>query len=55
MYYKNSYTVYDVIEAEHNLEPLVCVYCGSKETTYHDYAADAYCSTCGRWQSEEAA
>jgi len=44
------YTVYDVIIAECNLEPIVCLNCGSEEVTYHQYIGDAYCANCGKWQ-----
>jgi hypothetical protein len=47
-----EYTVHDVIKAEHNLEPIVCLYCGSNEVTFHQYVCngDAYCADCGKWQ-----
>lgn|GEM_PF-7000269 len=43
-------TIYDILEAGYNLEPLVCLFCGSEEVTYHQYIGDAYCASCGRWQ-----
>lgn len=52
---EKTYTVHDVIEAECNLEPLVCIYCGANEVTYHPHVGDGYCAMCGRWQSNEAA
>ena len=47
-----SHSVQDVINAEINLEPLVCVHCGSHEVTYHQYIGDASCDECGEWQTE---
>ena len=47
---KQAYTVHDVIAAECNLEPMVCLYCGSNEVTYHQYIGDASCGDCGKWQ-----
>ncbi len=49
---QRRYSVQDVINAEINLEPLVCVHCGSHEVTYHQYIGDAHCSECGEWQLE---
>lgn len=46
--------VYDILAVEYNLEPLTCLYCDSHEVTFHQYANDAYCEECGRWQIEEA-
>ena len=48
---KQAYDIQDVINAEFNLEPMRCRHCNEVgETTYHDYAGDAYCELCGRWQ-----
>jgi uncharacterized CHY-type Zn-finger protein len=47
-----SYTVYDVVKAEHNLEPLECIYCHSNEVIYDQYVRDGYCGNCGSWQFE---
>ena len=49
-----EYTVYDVINAECTLEPMVCLFCGSHEVTFYQYVADAHCEVCGKWQIEEA-
>ena len=46
------YTVYDVLEAGYNLEPLICLNCGSDEVTYADIVSDAHCAHCGAWQTE---
>ena len=44
-------TVYDVIEAGFNLEPLECLHCGAVgEVTYHQHLQDAFCANCGQWQ-----
>lgn len=49
---KKEYDVQDVINAEFNLEPLVCRNCGSTEVIYHQYINDACCQMCGEWQLE---
>lgn len=45
-----TYDVQDVINAECNLEPLRCRFCGSLEVTYLQYVGDATCGACGEWQ-----
>lgn len=47
-----EYTVHDIINAECNLEPLVCLYCGSHEVVFQQYVGDASCQECGIWQLE---
>lgn len=47
-----TFTVHDVISAECNLEPLICLFCGYDEVTFFQYVGDAYCANCGRWQME---
>lgn len=47
------YTVFEIINAECNLEPIECLFCNSVEVEYHQYIGDAYCSHCGTWQLEE--
>ena len=47
-----TYDVQDVINAECNVEPLECRYCGSLEVVYHQYIGDASCEECGEWQLE---
>lgn len=47
-----NYTVHDILNAEINLEPLICLACGSHEVTFHQYIGDAYCANCGKWQLE---
>lgn len=49
----NPYTVFDVLIAEYNLEPLECIFCDSHETSFHQDVCDAYCASCGKWQIEE--
>ena len=45
------YDINDVIEAEITLEPMKCCHCNViGETSYYDYAGDAYCAICGFWQ-----
>ena len=46
------YNVFEVVRAECTLEPMICLYCGSLEVTYHQYVGDAYCASCGKWQIE---
>ena len=49
-----TYDVQNIINAEFNLEPIKCRYCGYVgEVTYHQYIGDAYCGMCGKWQLEE--
>lgn len=48
-----GYNVHDVLNAEYTLEPLICLYCGSKEVTFHQYIGDAHCGDCGKWQVDE--
>jgi ribosomal protein S27E len=48
---EKTYDVQDVVNAEYNLEPLKCRWCGSKEVTYDQGVGDAYCASCGDWQS----
>ena len=50
---KKKYTVKDVLAAGFNLEPLHCLFCGSREVVFHQYISDAYCENCGKWQLEE--
>ena len=52
---KQVYDVQDVINAEYNLEPLKCRFCGSLEVTYNLYIGDAHCAECGEWQLEDEA
>ena len=47
---EQTYTVHDVIARGYNLEPLTCLYCDSKETTFYQYIGDAHCGDCGEWQ-----
>lgn len=47
-----TYTVYDVLQAEYTLEPLRCLFCGSTCVVFNQYIGDAYCEECGRWQLE---
>ena len=47
---EKNYDVFDVINAECNLEPMVCLKCGSNEVTFEQYVGDAYCTECGTWQ-----
>lgn len=49
---KKTHDVQDVIDAEVNLEPMKCRYCGSNEVTFDQNVGDAYCANCGRWQNE---
>ena len=51
---EKEYNVYDVLEAEFTLEPLVCLFCGSREVVFEQYVGDAYCQGCGKWQIESA-
>jgi len=48
------YTVEDVINAECNLEPIQCKYCGSLEVVFLQYVGDASCQECGEWQLDES-
>ena len=48
-----EYTVHDIIKAEYNLWPLVCVFCGSTEVVFSQYVGDAKCQCCGEWQLTE--
>ena len=48
--FNNFFTVHDVIEAECNLEPIVCFNCGSLEVTFNQRIGDGYCGDCGEWQ-----
>ena len=51
---KEYYDVQDIINAECNLEPLKCRYCGDvNEVTFDQYIGDAMCENCGRWQLNE--
>lgn len=50
---ETPFTVHDVLNAECNLEPLVCLYCGSYEVVFQQYVGDAYCQDCGSWQLDE--
>lgn len=48
---KKYFDVQDIIDAEYNLEPLKCRYCGSvHDVTYSYTVGDAYCEICGKWQ-----
>ena len=48
------YTVYDILRAECNLEPLVCLHCKHiGEVIYDQYIGDGYCQWCGKWQLED--
>jgi hypothetical protein len=49
------YNVDDIVQAEYNLEPLICWHCGSEETVYNDVCGDAYCECCGLWQYGDCA
>ncbi len=52
---KEYYDVQDVINAECNLEPLKCRYCGDmEEVSFVQYASDAHCAKCGKWQLGDA-
>lgn len=33
--------------------PLTCIYCGSSEVYYSNYADDSKCQVCDRWQLNE--
>jgi hypothetical protein len=46
------FTVVDIYEAEFNLEPLICTFCGSQEVTFYQYIGDAHCAECGEWQND---
>ena len=48
-----TFTVYDILSAEVNLEPLICLHCGSIEVIFDQYVSDAYCQGCGKWQLDE--
>jgi len=48
-----TYDVQDLIDAEINLEPIKCRYCGSLEVEFLQYIKDAHCPECGKWQLEE--
>ena len=50
---KEYYDVQDVINAEFNLEPIKCRFCGSLEVTFLQYIGDAQCGDCGKWQLED--
>ena len=50
---KSYYDVQDVINAEINLEPLKCRFCGSLEVSFFQYIGDASCAECGEWQLGE--
>lgn len=50
-----TYTTQDVINAECNLEPLQCRFCGSVEVVFLQYVGDASCQECGKWQIEDSA
>lgn len=48
---KKYYDVQDIIDAEYNLEPLKCRYCGSEYDVIYAWGiGDAYCEICGKWQ-----
>ncbi len=50
-YNRKYYDVQDIIDAEYNLEPLKCRYCGSEhDVIFLQYIGDAYCEICGKWQ-----
>ena len=50
---KEIYTVYDILEAEHYLEPLRCIHCGAVGyVVYLQYVEDGQCEWCGEWQLE---
>ena len=51
---EREFNVYDVIEAEYNLEPLTCLFCHSQEVVFLQYVGDAICQDCGMWQLEES-
>ena len=48
-----KYFVEDILEAEFNLEPLICKFCERNNVIFHQYIGDGYCECCGRWQLEE--
>jgi len=48
----NYHTIFDVIEAQCTLEPIVCANCGSTEVTFNQGIGDGQCSDCGEWQLE---
>lgn len=50
---KEFYDVQDVINAEFNLEPIKCRFCGSLEVVYLQYIGDATCQMCRRWQLDK--
>lgn len=46
-----TYTVQDVIDAGHTLEPLRCIHCGHVgEVTFQQCVDDGQCAVCGEWQ-----
>ena len=47
---EKTYTVYDILNAECNLEPMICLNCGGKELTFNQGIGDACCGDCGEWQ-----
>lgn len=47
---EGPFTVYDVINANYSLEPLVCLHCGSTEVVFLFGIGDAVCQECGLWQ-----
>lgn len=42
----------DILNAQHNLNPVHCYHCDSTEVTFLQYVGDAHCSNCGQWQNE---
>ena len=49
---ESYFDVQDIIDAEHNLKPIVCRKCGSTEVTFNQLIGDAFCENCGSWQLE---
>ena len=49
-----KYNVFDVHNAQFNLEPLECLFCGSEEVVYIQSVKDAVCECCGKWQIGES-
>ena len=46
----NYHTIFDVIEAQCTLEPIVCVHCGSTEVTFNQQLVNGQCADCGKDQ-----
>ena len=47
---EKGFDVQDVIDAEFNLQPIRCRFCGSLEVVFLQYVGDAHCEACGKWQ-----